>query len=531
MKRMVPRPLLLLPLAVLAFADARTDFAKARDTLLKSDFETLGIDERDRLFEHLCGFDALEAVRPVAEVVSHFGTFLSGIEGKIDTVQADLRKVSDRQSLSDEEINLRSTYERNLQRLEKTWRDAVASADLLSRLIGGWRQPGVIQSAISAFEKSPTWRVRFVLAGACAFWHRDLRDEKATQATLGVLKRLKTDTEPRVRAAVARALASFRREEALELLKLYLKDPDWRVRAAAVKSLKGNRSPEVVSALIEAMKGEQGRLVDDINGALKELTGESHGFADVWARWWEDVEHRLPDPEGKKPVEGGGGQDAVSREKDGNWFYGIETKSDRIIYIIDISGSMLAPVDPLKQKPVITGKRDSADDGPAPGKTRFEVAQNELRRAIGKLRPKSNFTMIFFCHSVMIWKPDLIRATPEAKKEALAAIDALRAAGATYTLGALREAFTIAGAIGSAARTGKDGPKADTIFLMSDGAPTDSKFDDAELMDPQIILSAVREWNKDLHVTIHTIAVDLPDNFFLRTLAAENGGQFVERKG
>lgn len=85
----------------------------------------------------------------------------------------------------------------------------------------------------------------------------------------------------------------------------------------------------------------------------------------------------------------------------------------------------------------------------------------------------------------------------------------------------------MAGTLGSQ----KPGKAVDTIFLLSDGAPADNKFDGAELVDPGTILGSVCEWNKYLHVVIHCVAVDLPDNGFLRRLEAENGAQFVERKG
>jgi hypothetical protein len=280
--------------------------------------------------------------------------------------------------------------------------------------------------------------------------------------------------------------------------------------------------------LIDALKREDGRLRDDINAVLLEMTGQNMGYGDVWERWWAGVGRKLPDQEGS--AAGGGQETPASREKSGLRFYGIQTRSNRIVFVVDVSGSMNQPVDPLKQKPVITGKAQEAD-GPAPGRTRLEVAANELRRAVDRLPPGADFTIIFFSHSPWIWKPDLVKATPEAKKEAHQAIDGMRALGTTFTLGALREAFSMAGALGSVQKTGKTGGKVDTIFLLTDGAPTDGKFDGAELMDPAIILEAVREWNKDLHVVIHCIAVDLPDNNFLRRLASENGGQFVERKG
>jgi len=517
--------LLLLPLA--AAADGRSDFVAARDALNARDFESLPPEERDRLFQQLGSHDATEAVRPIADIASRYGTYLSGLEAQMEALQEKLRKVNDRQALSDDEIALRATWERSLQKLETQWRAGQASLEVLMMVLGRFREWSTLQVALGTLEKHPTWRVRYLLAGACGIWHESLREEKVSKAVLATLKRLKTDDEPRVRAGVARGLASIRREEALEVLKVYLKDPDWRVRAAAVKSLALTRSEEVVTILIEAMKGEEGRLRDDINAVLKQMTGESLGFADVWERWWDGVGRKLPDPNAKKTE---GGQEAVAREREGHRFYGIETRSNRILFIIDVSGSMLHPVDPLKQKPVITGRKEAGDE-PAPGRTRFEVAQNELRRAVENLSPKAEFSMIFFSHAVQVWNREMVRATAEGKKQALAAIDSLRAAGATFTLGALREGFAMAGVTGAQPKTGKAGAKIDTIFLLSDGAPTDSKFDNAELMDPQIILDAVREWNKDAHVTIHTIAVDILDNYFLRTLAAENGGQFVERKG
>ncbi|MFQ5845318.1 MAG: hypothetical protein ACE5JG_10070, partial [Planctomycetota bacterium] len=133
------------------------------------------------------------------------------------------------------------------------------------------------------------------------------------------------------------------------------------------------------------------------------------------------------------------------------------------------------------------------------------------------------------CHSARRLSPKMVKATLKQKKAAVQEVDRVRAVGPTYTLGALREAFNIARGLGPAVTTGKES-LVDTIFLLSDGAPTDHKYEGAKLMDPEIILEAVRGWNKDLRLTIHTIAVDVMDNYFLRTLAAENGGEFVERK-
>ncbi|MCZ6785634.1 MAG: HEAT repeat domain-containing protein, partial [Planctomycetota bacterium] len=485
--------------------------------------ETLGADRRDRLFEALGKLDHPDAINPIAQITSRYGTYLAWVEAQIDRYNEKLRKWNDRQGLSMDEIGLRASAGRKLGQVEEIHKHAENSFQLLIGIVGGYENPRTIEKALVVFFKSPTWRVRYLLAGACARWHEGLKDVKASKRAFATLKKLQKDATPRVRVAVARSLGAFKRAEALELLAGYIKDPDWRVRAAAVESLQKTGSAEAVGTLIAALKGEKGRLRDDINTALKEMTGQSHGFADVWARWWASVGGKIP---AKK--EGDAGDETWRNKARGANFYGIRIQSDRIIYIMDVSGSMAQPIDPLKRKTVVTG-RPLKDGGPAPGKTRFEVAQNEMKRAVSKLHRKAYFTIIFFSHAVITWQREMVQATPANKKKAYEAINKARPIGATYTLGALREAFTLAGVIGRS-KTARDGPKVDTIFLLSDGAPTDGSFDSAKLMDPEIILEAVRQWNKDINLKIHTVAVDITDNYFLRTLATEHGGQWVERK-
>lgn len=521
------RSLLLLCLVLPAVADNRAEYVAARDALLKADYQTLPPEKRDELFQKLGLHDQPEAVKGIMEVGAAYGTYLAGVEAKLQALQEKLRGVMDRQGLTDLEIGFRSTWLREQGQLDAVYLRAGQSLDLLAGTVGGFRDPRTVQAALSQIPKQPTWRVRYLLPAACGVWHRTLKDERTSKQLLQTLQNLSKDEEARIRVAVVRALRDFRREEAFALQVLYLKDPDWRVRAAAVECVQEHPTPEVVSALIEAMKQETGRLRDDINAALGKITGENQGFAETWEQWWNSVGRQIPEKrgEGDKP------EKPRYVDEQGPNFYGIPTRSNRICFIIDVSGSMIHPVDPLKNRPVITGRKEEKEM-PAQGKTRIEVAQNELKRAISKLNPKQNFTIIFYSHKVQPWRTDMVKATTEAKNAAYEEIDRQMAAGATYTLGALREAFTIAGAFKSGGGTARETAGVDTIFLLSDGAPTDAEMrEEAKLMDPQIILAAVREWNKDLQITIHCIAVDVLDNAFLRTLAAENHGQFVERKG
>ena len=80
-------------------------------------------------------------------------------------------------------------------------------------------------------------------------------------------------------------------------------------------------------------------------------------------------------------------------------------------------------------------------------------------------------------------------------------------------------------------------PAVDTIFFLTDGYPTTGV-----LIDPALILSAVRSWNRYRNVRLHTIALTRgapPPAYagredpksaarFMRRLAEQNDGRFRE---
>jgi len=518
--------LLLLAVPVLA-KGTRSDYVAARDALADAYFDELDPAKRDELFRKLASWDHPEIIPDLALIASRFGTYLDGIEGERAAAQKKLEAYSGRQALTDQEIGLRNHYIRKIEKLEKAWSRARKSEDLLVDVVGGFAEKETILGLLAQWERHPTWRVRQILARACAHWHVHAMDTALSKKLFKVLKRLRTDKETGVRVAVARALVAFRRQEAFDLLKLCLRDADWRVRAATVAGLKLVRTPEVVSLLIEQMGREKGRLKDDINNALRRLTGENHGYADAWARWWASVGGKLPDK--RADVNRGGGAGSDPKAKDTAQFYGIPTRSKRICFVIDISGSMKKEVEQIRRV-VITGR--PATEQPVEGKTRLEVAKNELKRAISNMSPKREFNIIFFNHAAKVWRETMTKANPTGKREARKDVEAVVASGTTYTLGALREAFRIAGAFRAPGDRKKDEPGIDTIFVLSDGGPTDNKIEEPKPMDPELILDSVREWNRDIGVVIHTIAVDTEEvgTYFLKQLATQNGGVFVERK-
>jgi len=524
---MVPRLLaLLLLLAGSAVADGRDAWVEARDVLTKAYFDQLDPEERDKWFKAYGSWDHAEVIPPLAEIVSNYGAYLDLLAAQMADRQKRLEPFKDRRALSEQEVGLRNSHTRALEKLEFEWRRARASEDILVKVAGSYREPRTIQAALSTFERHASSAVRQLLARACAHWHVALADAKTSNKAFASLKKLQRDADPAVRVAVARAMGAYKRQEALDLLAAATADDDWSVRAAAVQSLARTGTSEAVTVLIETMLREKGRLRDDINTLLKGITGEDFGFAESWAAWWKAQGEQLP----RKRTPTAGNAEEPGPGRDEARFYGIPTRSQRICFIIDVSGSMNKEVEEFKRV-VITGRKET--DQPVEGKTRIEVARNELKRAVSNLSPEKLFTVIFFNQAVRTWRPKMEKATPAAKEALRKDVDVVVASVTTYTLGALREAFALAGVAAAGGKPYKKGEiGVDTIFLLSDGGPTDNRMDEAKPMDPEIILESVRQWNRDAGIVIHTIAVDTEavGTYFLKQLAAQNGGEFVERK-
>jgi len=523
------RSLILLCLfAAPAFPDVRQKFLEARETLEKADFEQLDAGTRDELFQALAAYDDTESVKAVADVVARFGLHLDLLEAKRGQLQEKLAPLMNKSAMTDQAIGLRNTFLRQVAKFEEEWASGRKSIEKLVDGIGRWSEDKTLSLALSYLPRRPAWHVRQVAALACAGWHKSVQDDKMTAKLFKTLKDLSKDEEPRVRRGVALALGSFRRAESLPVLKACLNDADWRVRAAAVETIAKHPSDETVDMLVMRLPKEEGRLADDIIKILQELSGEKHQFAEEWVGWWKGHGRHIP-PKGAT-TDPNAKPDETKKPKPGHRFYGIRTQTKRVLYVIDMSGSMKKEVEDLSRKGPITGKKET--DMPVEGKTRWEVARNELKRAIGNLSSKTEFTIIFFNHSIQPWKTEMIPATPANKKEVFEFVDKIDPRGATYTLGALRQAFALAGAEVSKGSTKREGPKVDTIFLLSDGGPTDAKMSGATAMPPDPILEQVAEWNKDLGIVIHTIAVhtDEVGTYFLKQLAAQNHGVFVERK-
>ena len=128
-------------------------------------------------------------------------------------------------------------------------------------------------------------------------------------------------------------------------------------------------------------------------------------------------------------------------------YYGLSIQARRIVFVIDISGSMRGP--------------------------RLEAAQRELMQAIDKLPEKTSLSIVAFSDRTTIWRKTLMPATPQTKQTAKNFVYLLRAGGRTAAYDALEAAFRF---------------DAEAIYFLSDGEPNAGK-----IPRPDAILKAVSQ--------------------------------------
>lgn len=336
----------------------------------------------------------------------------------------------------------------------------------------------------------------------------------------GAILAFATDADmPHVRVRVLDRVAARKTVGGLEVAASCLGAKEPVVVRAAVAALKALDDPRAVPPLVEARRHAKGLVAEEIDLLLYRFTGKKFsgiGADAMWAGWWKsEGEAWLASPRPERHEGGLGGSGGAE-------FYGVETRSDRIVFVLDRSYSMRHPVP--RSGPVSGAKRDEA----AVGGTKLDVAKNHLERTIRKLAPDVHFGVVFFGSNVKAWQPPpgLLPATPEGKRKATEWFMALEPEGSTDIFAALAEALRYAKIGGGKGATDPAG--ADTIFLLSDGAPTRPGTDDLLLgRDLDAAVKEFLEANRGFRCVVHTIGVG-PEHSreLMMRLARETGGTY-----
>lgn len=427
-------------------------------------------------------------------------------------------------------------------------------ATTLAELVAGMRTPKLEKLLVKEFAKEQEEGQRFILAAM-----RGSGDEKLFEAAVPLLDNgdprlaaeaarwlgasgkldaleplqgaLDRTRQPRVAAAVldavgalrddpagwteelrglARDKRSFVRNAALEALIAQdarthedvlveaIRSDDWTTRNVALRGLLASRSKAATAAIVGRIGEEQGLMLQRFADALWQLSGKPFRTnPKAWQSWWKD-EGEAFEPIGQDEL------DALRVEEErrrlaqttrANSFFGIRVISHRVIFVLDVSGSMEE-----RLRTPFLGEQ---------GEMRLEFAKREMVAAIERLEKGTFFNLITFSNDVDSWTPSgMALSTPENIESAVAYANKMRPGGGTNLHGALRAAFA--------------DPEVDTIFVLSDGEPSIGR-----LTDPWGIRNEVAAWNQDRGVVINAISVGGKLRI-LEWLALDSGGVFTQ---
>jgi hypothetical protein len=181
----------------------------------------------------------------------------------------------------------------------------------------------------------------------------------------------------------------------------------------------------------------------------------------------------------------------------------IPDTSQSVIYVVDRSSSMSLPVRPY------TGlDGQTVSDG-----TRLDFVKTELIRSIQSLPATFTFNIVIYSECVDSWKASRVRATPGAKAEATAWVNAITPYGWTNTGGATARALA------------DQGNKA--IVLLSDGAPNFLDCAQSYVGDFDTHRRVIKSSNgQGAVIDTFGIGLDAETQSFMMQVASENGGTF-----
>lgn len=327
--------------------------------------------------------------------------------------------------------------------------------------------------------------------------------EGPTAAWVKELGELASNADVDVRNAAIEQIGANRASEHLPKLFVALAHDDWSTRLAAIDAAAACRDATVVPKFIERLGVESDRLARRIADHLWTFTAQPYEVdAAKWQAWWQEagakftiVTEKELDEANKRREQARLAQRTSTRKE--AKFFGIKVASSRVIFVIDVSGSMLESMYGR-----YVGKRGAA---------RIDVAKEELLAAIDGLDDGALFNVFAFSSGVARWQKEGIGDNSAPSRDAAKTwVERLGASGATNLYDTMQEVFT--------------DTDADTVFVLSDGEPTNGA-----VIDPHRIRQDVAFWNAHRKVKIHTIAIGSSLEI-LEWLATDSGGTYLQMR-
>ncbi|MFT4538196.1 MAG: hypothetical protein ACI841_002594 [Planctomycetota bacterium] len=286
-----------------------------------------------------------------------------------------------------------------------------------------------------------------------------------------------------LRLGVARAFGSKRDSDSARLLSSMIDDEHSTVRRDAIDRSLARRIGESIPHLIARMEQDGVRLRERAHAALLELSGVDHGLqAERWKAWWkaEGANFQMPDAASvRETLRARNERREAAPTHAESTFYGVRFATDRVIFVLDISGSM-------------------QEFG------RLPRMKREVLAALDEIPDGASFNLIYFGSSVYPLGKGMVLMSPNNRKAVRRSILSQQDLGGTNLHGGLRAAFA--------------DPNVETIVLLSDGEPTEG------VTGFNSILRDVRRWNDLRGVVVHTVAIGW-DGSLLQAISATTGGE------
>lgn len=270
---------------------------------------------------------------------------------------------------------------------------------------------------------------------------------------------------------------------------------DWRLALRAVKTLGALNDELAVQQLIEGLsvwmqRRERGqgsrRLEGAIVAELQRRSGRNIGpHPERWARWWQVVQA------GQLPEASRGPSGRATRAS----FFGLRPETDKVVFVIDRSGSMDADF----------GRR---------GHTRYEEALSQMVQLLESLGPQTRFGVTLFSNGHARWTTKLRPATSGNLGSALNWARRKGASGGTNLQPAIRSTLEL----DRRGRPDLDRLEADTIIVLCDGATEEG----SSWVEPLL-----RRVGPEACVVFHCAQIGPGGDGTLEGLAALTGGEFT----
>lgn len=295
------------------------------------------------------------------------------------------------------------------------------------------------------------------------------------------------DADRQVRAAAAALAAGRLPERFAAAFPSLASDPDWGVRLVAASRAAGIRPSPPVETLAALLEDDRMRVADAAHDSLRALSGlELPPVRRDWADWWNSVHERWRGPSPERPVDAGRPSVAT--------YHGLPFRSDALLFVVDLSGSMDEPL-------CVTDPR-----------SRIAVAREELARTLNAMPDAASADLLAFS-----LQPERalgrIRELGGGTRDRIRRWLEKRPPGRAGDMGAALAAAILDG-------------EADTVILLGDGAPTAG-----DCLFRERIRERVRQCLRLRPVALHAVAFGgrPQDRRFLEDLASMGGGRCVER--